>query len=184
MSKIYITSDLHFYHKNIIKHCNRPPPTEELNDWIINKLNSKINPEDTVYHLGDFSFKCKVHQYTDLFSKLNGSWKFIIGNHDNEHYLREACKQINGFTCLGHYCEEKIDGVKIVLCHYPIESWNAMHRSRPHFHGHLHNTNHHGSYKKMDNRFNVCMDNHPNFEPFLFDDLREQFIDVKEKENG
>ena len=81
MKKTFITSDLHLGHSNIISLCNRPfRDVEEMNDTIINNWNSVVKSGDTVYVLGDFSFKGKgVHDYLN---RLNGDIILIKGNHD------------------------------------------------------------------------------------------------------
>ena len=54
---IYVTSDLHFGHKNIIKYENRPfNNIEEMDKAIIDLWNETINDEDLIYILGDFSW--------------------------------------------------------------------------------------------------------------------------------
>ena len=53
MSKnIFFTSDLHLFHSKVIDFCNRPTDPEHHNEWVIDKLNGLIKPEDEVYHLG------------------------------------------------------------------------------------------------------------------------------------
>ena len=42
-NKTWFVSDLHFGHKNIIEYCDRPTTIEELDEWLINKLNSSIS---------------------------------------------------------------------------------------------------------------------------------------------
>ena len=49
---IYIISDTHFSHRNIIEYCNRPyEDIETMNKDIVQKLNSIVHPEDVVIHL-------------------------------------------------------------------------------------------------------------------------------------
>ena len=54
---IYFIADTHFNHANIIKYCNRTfKNTHEMNEYIIQKWNSVVKKDDTVYHLGDVGF--------------------------------------------------------------------------------------------------------------------------------
>ena len=55
---IYVISDHHFYHSNIIKYTRDNFKTlEDMHENIIKSHNSIINPDDIVIFLGDFSFK-------------------------------------------------------------------------------------------------------------------------------
>lgn len=82
--KVFLTSDNHFDHSNVIRYCNRPyTSVSEMNEDMVVKWNSVVNPEDTVYHLGDFSLNVRaVEQYTP---RLNGTKYLILGNHDAPH---------------------------------------------------------------------------------------------------
>ena len=83
---MYITSDLHFYHKNIIKYCPKSRPfscEEEMNEIIVKNWNDKIGKNDSVYILGDVSFG-KPSATIQLLNRLNGRKKLIVGNHDTD----------------------------------------------------------------------------------------------------
>ena len=55
---LYFTSDLHFYHDNIIQLTSRPyQDVNEMNDRLIANWNKKIRPKDEVYILGDATMK-------------------------------------------------------------------------------------------------------------------------------
>jgi calcineurin-like phosphoesterase family protein len=84
MSQIFLTSDSHFGHFNVIKYCNRPFTTvEEMNEALIANWNAVVGQEDIVFHLGDFSFH---ERYVEEFlSRLNGYKFLILGNHDKPH---------------------------------------------------------------------------------------------------
>lgn len=82
IANLFIVSDTHFSHKNIIKFCGRPfANADEMNEGLIEKWNSVVKPIDTVLHLGDVGFN-----YSSLFKiipRLNGQGKMLIlGNHD------------------------------------------------------------------------------------------------------
>jgi calcineurin-like phosphoesterase family protein len=78
--KRYWTSDLHFSHARVIDYCKRPyKDVTEMNNAIVAEWNRVVNPEDTVYVLGDFSLNPKVaEEYTP---KLNGTKILVHGNH-------------------------------------------------------------------------------------------------------
>jgi calcineurin-like phosphoesterase family protein len=136
---IYITSDLHFWHKTILSFCNKTRPwgtLEEMHKDLVTEWNSKVKPNDIIFHLGDFSFKGK--EATDeILSQLNGKKIMILGNHDKvlrnnikvgEHDIEEICD----------YLELRIDGVKICMSHFPQSCWNQQGRESLMFHGHTH----------------------------------------------
>jgi calcineurin-like phosphoesterase family protein len=84
-SKVFVTSDLHFSHENIIKYCNRPfKNADQMNSQLIKNWNSVVTQNDEVYVLGDLTMMGK-DQFTKtqaLVHKLNGKKIFVYGNHD------------------------------------------------------------------------------------------------------
>jgi len=165
---IYFTADLHLFHNNIIKYCNRPFKTvSEMNDAIIDNWNNIVkNKSDIVYILGDLSF---AHpQFTEeALNKLTGRKILIKGNHD-----RNCISLAHRFICIENYFEINHCGIPIIMFHYPLETWNKSHRGSIHLHGHTHNLVDlfHPTYKK--NRFNVGVDVN-NFKPLSLDQIME-----------
>ena len=54
-SKVYFTSDTHFYHSNIIGFCKRLfKNVEDMNETLIENWNQVVSQDDIVFHLGDF----------------------------------------------------------------------------------------------------------------------------------
>ena len=79
---IFFTSDSHFGHANIIKHCNRPfSSVEEMDEHLISAWNSRVRPSDTIYILGDLIFRSTASPDSYL-SRLRGKKHLILGNHD------------------------------------------------------------------------------------------------------
>lgn len=90
---MFITSDMHFGHANIIKYCNRPfKDVDDMNNKLIHNWNQRVKEDDIVYHLGDFCFKGGVEggiskpQYWE--NQLNGKIIHIKGNHDKNNHLK------------------------------------------------------------------------------------------------
>lgn len=83
MQDIYVCSDLHLDHKNIIQYCNRPyASVEEMNEALINNWNSVVKENDTVFFLGDFCLG-KKEDIISFGKRLNGRKILITGNHDH-----------------------------------------------------------------------------------------------------
>lgn len=79
---LWFTSDTHFSHSRIIEYCNRPfGNVEEMNQAIVDRFNSVIQPEDTLYHLGDVALG-KMDESLSWVNKINGHKILLAGNHD------------------------------------------------------------------------------------------------------
>ena len=83
---IFFTSDLHFGHEHIIQFNHRPfRNVTEMNRQLISNYNAVVQPEDTVYLLGDLSFQISVEKANALIAQLNGKKHLILGNHGAIH---------------------------------------------------------------------------------------------------
>ena len=81
-SKVYVISDTHFGHANIIKYCDRPfNDADQMDSMLIKNWNEIITPDDIVWHLGDFALKNK-EKTINYFRRLNGRKMLVLGNHD------------------------------------------------------------------------------------------------------
>ncbi len=169
--KTYFTSDLHFYHKNVLKFENRPFNTiEEMNEGLIEKWNNKVNEEDKVYILGDFSF-ARVTKTVEILKRLKGRKYLILGNHDSDKIYKSKTIR-DEFELITNYYELKDEN--IVLFHYPIAVWNNMHHNSIHLFGHIHsNTSTLHQLKHIeDNSYNVGVDVN-NYEPCTLEEIIE-----------
>lgn len=155
---IWFGSDPHFYHTKVIEVCNRPfTSIEEMNESFYKEADTKIKEGDVVYLLGDISFA----HHKEVLQRLRGHERnihLIIGNHDNNKYVINP----KYWSSLSYYKEIKINDTKVVLCHYPIESWNKQAHGSLHFHGHTHNNASH-QVTSIPNRVDVGYDNMKQF---------------------
>lgn len=177
MNQVFVTSDWHFGHKNIIKYCNRPfQGVADMDPALIEIWNAQVNPQDAVYFLGDFTFD-REHSKTDgalvaLLGKLNGNKIFVLGNHDNHIEGKLRAAKVRGISQVWDvvpYLEVRHNGRKLVMFHYPITEWNGSHHNTVHLHGHCH-----GSRKDLPGRLlDVGIDAHPEFKLWTLDEAIE-----------
>lgn len=114
--KIYLTSDFHFGHANIIRYCRRPfASADEMDRELVRRYNDLVTDLDTVYILGDIT----MGRDLGLAKKLRGRKKLLPGNHDK---LPVEAYEAAGFEVLqqnGAKAREfMLDGYKLV--HSPI----------------------------------------------------------------
>lgn len=134
---IWFTSDTHYGHANVIRFCNRPfVDVVHMENALIGAHRAVVQPDDIVYHLGDFIWSTKPAEWTRILDLLPGRFRIIRGNHDIP--LRKGAFTHPRIEWVKDYAEEKIDGEKVVLCHYPIASWNGAGKGSFHLHGHCH----------------------------------------------
>ena len=134
----WITSDLHFYHKSILRYCPTTRPYTDvasMNESMISEWNNTVLPDDLVYILGDCAF-CNGNIAADTISQLNGRKILIIGNHDSS--LLDTSAFINCFESTHQLLEITHGANTVVMCHYPMTRWNKSHFGSVHFFGHTH----------------------------------------------
>ena len=136
MGKIFITSDTHFNHTNIIKYCSRPfSSVAEMNSTLIDNWNSVVSKDDLVIHLGDFAWGRTIQSIKQYLDKLNGDKILIIGNHDElsqDDYIK--C----GFSHVYSKLEVNLYNNFCVFCHFQLLHWNKSEHGSIHFYGHQH----------------------------------------------
>ncbi len=173
MSEVFFTSDTHFFHKKILEFCpttRKGADVHEMNENIVQAWNSRVGPDDNVYHLGDFSFG-KEAETRNLLERLNGHIHLVNGNHDSSKLITNL-----PFVSVSSYKTLRIERgdqiINIVMMHFPIESWDRMHHGAIHLHGHLHGDDHH-TCRRLPNRMDVGVDCRPqkDMAPFSLDEV-------------
>jgi calcineurin-like phosphoesterase family protein len=161
---IWTTGDHHFSHANILDYCSRPFVTVfEMDEVLIETWNKYVEPDDTVYHLGDFTLG-GTEIANRLFLRLNGKihvlgyrWHHDKRWLDKQFYLSSKHYQIitePPIVVLEDVEQVNDRGVPAILCHYAFEVWDRKHYGSYHFHGHSH-----GELKPVHNRLDVGVDN-------------------------
>lgn len=165
-NKIFVTSDNHFYHKNIIAYESRPfTSIETMNEEMIKKWNKVVSKNDLTYILGDFSFGNSL-ETEEILKRLNGDKILIVGNHDL--FLQSSHFNKSIFIDIKYYDEVTIKNVTFVLCHYPFA---ANDHTKIQLYGHIHsNIGMHQAYNLPSNSYNVGVDIN-DYTPICLDDL-------------
>ena len=157
---IWFTSDLHFNHNNILKYepISRPFETvEEMNETLIKNWNDRVQPEDTVYVLGDLCMG-KDTDIPAILERLTGRIVLIRGNHDQSK--RRKIYEKHGIE-IRYISYLPYKGRFFVMCHFPIASEEFMEMVRKDnsevimLYGHIHSNAPKG-YK--DGTFHVGVD--------------------------
>lgn len=132
MPRTFFTADLHLGHEAIIKLLGRPfASVEEMNRGLIDRWNSVVDKDDTVYVLGDFAYKSKTPARQYL-TRLNGTKHLVKGNHDSLDTIRAPWASVNNLL------EVTVDGVRLCLCHYGMRVWPRSRKGAHHLYGHSH----------------------------------------------
>lgn len=82
---LFLTSDLHLFHENILKYCSRPfKTTEKMWRAIKRNWNGIVSKEDTIWIAGDLTLKREPHKplLAKMLDELNGEKHIVLGNHD------------------------------------------------------------------------------------------------------
>ena len=85
---IYFTSDLHLGHRAVIEMNDRPfSDIEEMNKVLIDNINTRVKQNDTLYILGDLSFRIPLSEANRLIQQIQCKNKYLlILNNDKNYY--------------------------------------------------------------------------------------------------
>ena len=140
---IFFTADTHFWHVSAATRFRKGfESVEHMNEVLVENWNKKVKRDDLVCHLGDLSFGGK-EKTASILNRLNGRKVLVLGNHDTKSFL--GLKETDHIERVERMMEVKMidpdtaDGYqRIVLCHFPMLTWNRAHYGAWHLHGHCH----------------------------------------------
>lgn len=123
----YYISDLHFFHANMNEHMDKRgfASAEAMNEYMIDKWNSRVHNNDEVVILGDLSLG-SVGETNELLTRLRGKLYLIEGNHDR--FLHKKEFDAGRFVWIKPYAELHDNNRKVILSHYPIFCYNGQYQ--------------------------------------------------------
>jgi len=138
VEKLYFTSDTHFQHANIIKHCGRPFASVEEHDAVlVENWNKKIPKDGIVFHLGDVAMAFDEERLKEILDSLNGTIYLIVGNHDVPHLDFIKYRFAGMFWQLGLHIGQH----SVLLNHNPFLCYAGAWKEKPkaiQLFGHVH----------------------------------------------
>lgn len=171
MSNIFLASDHHFSHKNILnfKRSDGITPLRSfkdithMNEYIVMQHNRVVCPQDRVYFLGDIAFHKRD---LSILSRMNGRKVLIKGNHDTLE-LKDYSPYFDDIRVY-----HQLDGM--LLTHIPVHP-NSLGRWSYCVHGHLHyNVVTIGDSQVPDPRYcNVSMERLDDYTPRSLDEIKK-----------
>lgn len=138
------TADTHFSHALMLSPtaCNRPfADVREMDEFLIRAWNSIVRPDDTVFHLGDFSMG--LHdgdRVRSIFSRLMGRKVLILGNHDYDrpNVVHPVIASLGWEQPPVQQLEITDGGQRVFLSHFACRTWPGIRKGSWHFYGHCH----------------------------------------------
>lgn len=132
--------------------------TDEMNAAQVAVWNGTVGNKDTIYIIGDFAWK----NHRKWINELNGKKIMIIGSHDDmpldalelfkpdweplglEQKQMDAVKTMQQFREVHWLLYRKICGQNMMLCHWPMATWQGKPHGSVCLTGHVH-----GRMKKL-----------------------------------
>jgi calcineurin-like phosphoesterase family protein len=131
--RVFITSDHHFGHANIIKYAGRKfSSLQAMDDCMFRSWNSVVDDEDLVLHLGDVTLltrPSRAPSFADKLQQLKGRKILIRGNHDRREMLK-------AYQSWGWMALASLSVGDVLFSHRPV--YPLSHRMN--IHGHCHGT--------------------------------------------
>ena len=125
MNKVYVCSDLHFRHNKDFLINPRGFETVEAHDEaIVERWNSIVHDEDTVYVLGDLMLGGEDNEKAmSYLRQLKGQIKVVCGNHDTTNRIK-LYKTLDNVEILGFAYVIKYKKYIFYISHYPTLTSN------------------------------------------------------------
>lgn len=185
MSNIWLTSDTHFGHdRDFIWGVRGFSSCKEMNEELVNRWNSVVQPEDEVWHLGDVMLG--EEDMLKYVKQLNGTIHVIRGNHDTDRRVK-LLETLPNISEIKWGDMQVINGYHLFMSHYPTMTEHPhskkLRSAVINLFGHSHQQTNFFRYDPKDRRtlnpfmYHVGVDSHNCFPVLLetaLEDMRRQ----------
>ncbi|MCY4511602.1 MAG: hypothetical protein OXG35_32245 [Acidobacteria bacterium] len=162
--RVWIWSDLHLQHANIIRHCNRPfDNVDEMDRRLLDAWRARVGANDLVVNGGDVGLAGRVTgSILHAVERAPGRKLLVAGNHEIDRKTGRVDR--HGHDEVGPMAVLPTDP-PLVLTHVPL---HAVPDGWVNLHGHVHNN----EPPRTPRHLNVCVE-HTGYEPVALNDLVE-----------
>jgi calcineurin-like phosphoesterase family protein len=184
---IWFVADLHMFHANIIRLCNRPfGSVEVMSTALVVNWNSVVKKNDIVFNLGDFCWSKSPVIWSNLINKLNGHQVLIKGNHDHPRTLQGLSEK---YRLIESHSSDKLEITKTdklflireklelrynderyLLDHYPQVHYAGQYYGMKQLFGHTHEK----PFEYTKNHYNVCVERNE-YQPVSLKEIKNIF---------
>lgn len=142
--RTYFTSDTHFGHEEAIAKYGRPfASSAEMDRAMVEAINGAVGPGDRLIHLGDFAGPLvpkreRIEHAAAIRRRLRcREIHLVAGNHDpaEREAFRELFASVSQIVSLKGWPGGRH---RVVLCHYPMRTWQGRAGGAMHLYGHAH----------------------------------------------
>ena len=136
---VFFTADTHFFCDKALSHRPQFTSIEEMNEELIRRWNETVPEDGVVFHLGDIATHLPRETIAGVIRRLNGTILLVKGNHDDISVLRGVrFQEETGLIMLGYYWSLWLEGIKILLSHYPYLCYEGEYEGVWQLFGHVH----------------------------------------------
>jgi calcineurin-like phosphoesterase family protein len=128
----FFTSDTHFSDDRFNLFYRPFKTVQEQEDYIVEKWNSVVGPEDEVYHVGDFA---TTDEGLEVVKRLNGKITLIRGNYDDPRPAEKLMELFDDVCTAMDIWIGGDEGEYVKLNHYPEKAEVGMFNIVGHIHG-------------------------------------------------
>lgn len=168
--RVFLASDHHFGHENIVEYDGRPfKDVQEMDEMLILNHNSVVSPDDVVIFAGDFALG-SLENAEKIRKRLNGLIYITWGNHDGH------ARKLHWEGSSERMSLKVQEYPTMVISHYAHRTWYKQHKGYWHLYGHSHgNLQEDGSLS-----FDIGVNSH-NYFPWSMQDIAAKMSTKKIK---
>lgn len=133
----WYTADTHFGDPGIMTFFGRPfRSAAAMDQTMFERIVGRVSEVDDLWIVGDFALADTFEALgwaATVFARLPGRKHLVRGNHDPDRVIAAL-----DWASIHDLVEVQDGGRRVVLCHYPLVTWNGARDGALHLFGHVH----------------------------------------------